>query len=371
MKVLLVIDHFGSGGAQRQLVYLATGLKRLGHQVECFVYYPEFSFFRAQLDGAGIAVHAVPKRGRLGIGVVAALRRQILQGRFDAVIAFMETPSIYAELAAMGLRSVRVLVSERVDPEPGPASPMLRLRAVLHRRAARIVTNSYTCMDDWNRRFPRLRRRMAVVWNGVDLAAFAELAAAARAVEVEVLLAVGTIVPRKNAHGIVAALAELRRRGRPVPAVWWLGKQDPTTTGRAYFAELNRQINENGLQDRWRWCGEHADVLPYYAKADALLHPSFREGLSNAVCEGLAAGLPVLAGEVGDNNRMVANDRGMLFDPRDTSSIADCIERFCALTEAERVRMQQSARRFAERELGVDRFVAEFETLLRDVTRIP
>ena len=48
MKILLVIDHFGSGGAQKQIVTLAVGLKRKGFQVEIFNYYSSIIFFREQ-----------------------------------------------------------------------------------------------------------------------------------------------------------------------------------------------------------------------------------------------------------------------------------------------------------------------------------
>jgi hypothetical protein len=41
MKVLLVIDGFGSGGAQRQMVNLAAGLTRRGHTAEFAIYHPE------------------------------------------------------------------------------------------------------------------------------------------------------------------------------------------------------------------------------------------------------------------------------------------------------------------------------------------
>jgi hypothetical protein len=38
MRLLLVIDSLGSGGAQRQLTTLAIELARRGHRVDVFVY---------------------------------------------------------------------------------------------------------------------------------------------------------------------------------------------------------------------------------------------------------------------------------------------------------------------------------------------
>lgn len=39
MKILCVIDCLGSGGAQRQLVNLATAFKEKGHEVSFLVYH--------------------------------------------------------------------------------------------------------------------------------------------------------------------------------------------------------------------------------------------------------------------------------------------------------------------------------------------
>ena len=52
MKVLLIIDHFGAGGAQRQMVELACGLQRRGHAVEMFVYFPRYDFFARALTNS-------------------------------------------------------------------------------------------------------------------------------------------------------------------------------------------------------------------------------------------------------------------------------------------------------------------------------
>ena len=49
MSILLVIDHLGSGGSQRQLVNLALGLQSKGHEVSIFVYHPQIDFFEREL----------------------------------------------------------------------------------------------------------------------------------------------------------------------------------------------------------------------------------------------------------------------------------------------------------------------------------
>jgi glycosyltransferase involved in cell wall biosynthesis len=372
MRLLFVIDHFGSGGAQRQMVNLALGLSRRGHLVEFVVYYPEFDFFRNRVHEAGIAVHELPKRGRLGLGVVSGLRRQIQSGGYSAVLAFMETPGVYAELASLGRQDTPLVVSERVDPPAGRASFSLRARARLHRVADRIVANSHACRRDWVRRFPSLAGRFEVVWNGVDLRQFTPGQAHRARGQALTVLAIGTVVPRKNAHGVVAALAELKRRGRALPQVTWLGKTENTAQGRRYRAELDASIAAAGLDRAWAWGGECADVVAVLKRSDVLVHPSFREGLSNVVCEALAAGRPVLAANVGDNRLLVGNDeRGALFDPADRVDLADRLERFGRMSQEDLSRLGMAARSFAERELGLDRCVDRYEAMFRSLSRTP
>jgi len=58
MRLLLVIDHLGLGGAQRQIVELACGLAARGHTVELFTYFPQHEFFLRRVLEEGIAVHS-------------------------------------------------------------------------------------------------------------------------------------------------------------------------------------------------------------------------------------------------------------------------------------------------------------------------
>jgi glycosyltransferase involved in cell wall biosynthesis len=370
LKLLFVIDHFGSGGAQRQMVSLALGLAQRGHQVEFLVYYPSFDFFRDRIDAAGLVVHQAAKTDRLGLGIVSALRRLIDTGNYSAVLAFMETPAVYTELACVGRRRTPLVVSERVDPPSGPSGWRLRTRAWLHRRADRVVTNSYACGHDWSRRFPSLASRVEVIWNGVELQRFIPRPSRDTGGERLAVVAIGTLVPRKNAHGVVQALAELKRRGRVIPRLTWFGKMDDTAEGRGYRARLDDSIATAGLADDWTWAGECTDVERVLGEADLLVHPSFREGLSNVICESLAAGCPVLAADVGDNRLLVGDgERGALFDPARTTDLADLLDRFQQLSPDEWSSRRRAARSFAERELSLDRCVRQYESVFESVGR--
>jgi len=388
MRLLLCIDHFGPGGAQRQLVALARGLHARGHDVELFVYHPHIRHFAPQVEALGLTVHEVRKPGRFSPRPVLELARLIGRRRPDGVLAYLATPAVYAELAGLVHRRVPVVVSERFMYTR--LTPLSRLQQELHRLAAWITVNSHHQRERMEGLFPWMRGKLSTIYNGVDLETFApawaggrragalgaaggeEAVASGTAAEPPGeraggdgalrLLAVASTARKKNALNLARALGLLARRGLPVPTVSWAGV--PTTPDdEAAKAEVDAALAAEGVADRWRWLGRRDDVPELMRAHDALVHPARFEGLPNAICEALASGLPVLASRVCDHPRLVGEDRGLLFDPADPEDIAGALGRFAATPPARRREMSRAARAFAERELSLERYAQEYEAL--------
>jgi glycosyltransferase involved in cell wall biosynthesis len=364
VRILLVTDCFGLGGAQRQIVELGKGLARRGHEVAFFAYHRGLDHFLPQVEEAGIPVHWREKRSRFSL--LPPLRLWRLARRYDVAVAFLRTPAVYAELASLLPGFPPLLVSERSSSGHRPRTVATRARERLHRLADHVVFNAHHEHAAWTARHPWLRGRSSVIVNGTDLERFRP------ASEREAgdgdglrLVAVGTVEPGKNPHGLVRALGELRRRGAPIPSVTWVGRRGSERGDDRYLRDLEALIEGEGLRDRWSWHGPTSDVPAILRAHDALVHPSFFEGCPNAICEALACGLPVLAGDVCDHRRLVIpGETGYLFDPEHPSSIADALVELAGRERGARRAMGEAARAFAGEVLGVERMVEEFETVI-------
>ena len=110
MRIIFHIDSLGSGGAQRQIVTLALGMMARGHDVEFNTYFP-FDHFTSALKQAEIPVHYKSKGGRFSLSPLMRLRCHVRRFRADAVIAFLRTPVLHAELLKILCPGTRVVVS--------------------------------------------------------------------------------------------------------------------------------------------------------------------------------------------------------------------------------------------------------------------
>ena len=358
MKCLCVIDCIGLGGAQRQLVNIACGLAARGHHVEIFTYRHEADF-RPKVEAAGIRVHYHLKVGRFSLGPLRHLRQLLRDGSFDTVLAFLETPVVYAELATVGMPGLRLIVSERNSVYGGHATAGRVLKSQLHRVADAVVANSNAHHDWMAQRFPFLADRLLTIWNGIDLESFHPAPPPPAHHELR-LLGIGRIARAKNIPRLAEATARCIAEGIPVE-IDWVGRVDQPDEADA----ARRRVTELDLDAHWRWRGERSDIPQLLHACDALIAPSLWEGLPNVVCEALASGVPVLASNVSDNARLVPDGvHGFTFPAEDVDAMAAAIRRFAALPAAERTTMGVRARAFAERNLGFAACIDAYERLL-------
>jgi glycosyltransferase involved in cell wall biosynthesis len=368
MRVLLVIDSLGWGGSQRQMANLAIGLQGRGHEVQLFQYFPHLDHYRASVANAGVTLLDFEKRRKFDPGVVRALAGHIRRIRPDGIVAFMPGPCAFAVIAAELAGGAPVIASERASFAPGPVPLYARLTRIALRRAAHVTTNSHHHAERMLREFPWLAGRISTIWNGIDTDAFRPAARAAAPDGTLALLGVGTVVRIKDIETLARAVATLARRGGPAVRVDWAGKLLDPGPSREVVARVDAVLADAGPAGRWHWLGLQHDMASLYAGCDALVHPSAREGLPNAICEALACGRPVVAARGADHARLVGEgERGFLFETGDAGSLADALARLAARGAEGRAALGAAARAFAERMLSLDACLDRYEALLARV----
>ncbi|WP_443872199.1 glycosyltransferase [Megasphaera sp.] len=115
-----------------------------------------------------------------------------------------------------------------------------------------------------------------------------------------VLLSVGEVNRNKNHAICIKALAKLH-----LPNVYYV------ICGSGPLMQKNQQLAKKlGIAKQVIFTGYHQDVAVFYKMADIFLFPSQREGLSLALMEAMANGLPVICSDIRGNRDLIQNRRG-------------------------------------------------------------
>jgi len=189
------------------------------------------------------------------------------------------------------------------------------------------------------RRVARLLKRQAIcVPNAVDLGRFANVqvnpAEKKRTLGLPgsalVVGTVGRLAEGKGIETLLEAAAiviqELRQQPPPpqrLPPVYWLLIGDGDLAG-----VLKERAQQLGIADRVLFAGPRTDIEEIYASLDLFVCPSLWEGLSTAILESMASGVPVVATDI-PGNRQVIRDRvnGWLVPTGDPEALAEAVVR--------------------------------------------
>lgn len=368
MKILCVIDSLGSGGAQRQMVNLACGMKAKGHDVELLVYFPKLVFFRTEIDEAGIKVHEVEKGSGFSWLVVIKIRNLLRTDSYQGVISFLGTPNVYCELAKLLLLfKMKLIVGERSNIIGESGKIKRKLFRCLHFAANYVVANSYT-HSKWLRSNSWLLHKTHVIYNGYSIPQIVKKSNHAFHQHEFKYLVVGRINSGKNGIRLIESLIKFYQKNGYVANVKWAGRQENNFESLVVRQKMEDLLLKNpNVAAQWQWLDERDDIPELLQQCDALIHVSLYEGLPNVVCEAFIAGRPVIASNVCDHPILVEDGvRGLLCDPLSPDSICSAIKRFEEISDSERVQLGNNARAYAEEYLTVDRMVSAYEALLTD-----
>jgi glycosyltransferase involved in cell wall biosynthesis len=362
MTILHVIESPSWTGAMAQTLELLIGLRARGHSVALAT--TEGSILWDRAREAGIDVVGVETRSELNPGAVARLVHLILARRVDIVHAHRAHAHSLGLLAA-ALTRRPFIVSRRVSFRPKDnLGSRIKYRS---RFVTRIVAVSQAVKDvlvDWGVD----PERVVVIYSGTDPERYAGNLDG-RAVRDEMGIPAGAPLVGKIAnfyhgwkgHDTFLAAAALVAEGLPGARFLLVGHNTDSE-------RMRDAIVRAGVADRVTAAGYRADVPRIISALDVSVNAARAgEGLSGAVRESLAAGLPVVATDVGGNRELVRDgETGLLVPPDDPPALAAAIGKLLSDPELA-ARLGAAGARLVRESLTVDRMVDETERLYRRV----
>jgi glycosyltransferase involved in cell wall biosynthesis len=307
---------------------------------------------------------------------VSSVRRLIDEGDYDLVHVHTPIAAFTLRLAVASLPSDRrpavVYTAHGFHFVPGRRRWTDRPYRVAERIGGRytdrlIVINQADAKTAVARKLVSAERVVQMPGIGIDLDHYHPSAAATRsACELRGELGVGhdehlvtmlaEFSPGKNHETLVEAFARLDRRDTHL---LFAGGGDP-----AVREAVRRQCERLSVDRRVHFLSEVEDVRPLIAASSATALPSRREGLSRAVLESLAMGVPVLGSDIRGITDSVAPDGGILVDPDDIGAIASGL---CSLIDNRLDHFDPDAVQARMRHYRTEHLISLHEDLYRDL----
>lgn len=332
MKILVINHEFPpvGGGAGTACYNTCRGLASLGIEVDVIT-----SAFRDLprheiVDGVSVVrVPALRKKplesttaeiASFFLSASAEASRSSLMHPPDLIHTYFGLPSGAIGWSIRKLLKVPYLISFRgrdvhgghAKDHEGIQGPMRWLSRPVWRSADALVANSEGLRDIALNVLPDAD--VGVIPNGIDTAKFYPEAKGPR--PTVKALYVGRLEPYKGIHDLLEATRLARSAGAPL---------EVSIVGDGSLkSELERYTIELGLSECVRFSGHVGrNLIPaIYRKADFLVLPSIVEGMSNAVLEAMASGLPILGTRIPGSEELVDTRNGVLVEPSDPIALA-------------------------------------------------
>jgi glycosyltransferase involved in cell wall biosynthesis len=384
---ILAAGSLGPGGAERQLAYSARGLARsgawrVGVAVENLTP-PVSNFHEATVRDGGGEVHVVKlSGGRYDNSqfdqLVAYFRDRygsigfhyIVEGILDYALflreqrpallhTWMDSCNVRAGVAALLVGVPQLILSGRsVAPDHFAIfQPYMRAgyRAIMESRDAIILNNSQAGANDYARWLGCEAGRIDVIHNGFEFPDDIRSRRSAARAEL------GFHDENRVLGGILRFSEEKR------PDLWLevadrFVRADPKNRAVAFGdgpmrPALLTEIEKRGLTGRVFMPGITRDAWTSFSAFDIFILTSRMEGLPNVLIEAQAAGLPVVAPNVGGAGETLVDGVTGLLAPDDEP---DTLARLCielGQDDARRARMGEGGAAFARTEFSADRMV--------------
>jgi glycosyltransferase involved in cell wall biosynthesis len=347
-RVLHIINNATDCVPQvRILTALAEALDSTRYSLHC-CFLNAYGPLKQELENGGVPVSDLGGKQNLrSVGTAGQLFRLIKDGRFEMVHDHYGGILSRVIARAAGARSIlhvhSRLSSER-DLKPRPRSAHLANSVIATSAAAA------KCIRASN---------VTVIYPGANVTR-----ASGTPIEKNTIGTVARLTPVKGLEYLIDAISLVR---------WQIHDVQLQIVGAGPLREsLEYRVEDLGLQEHVSFTGWKPDVGPYMASWKLFVLPSIEEAFGVSILEAMAAGLPVVASDVGGIPEVVVNgSTGLLVPPGNSKKLAEAILHLLKgeqLRQAMSIAAVERVRDHFSRERMVEQIASTYERVMASRT---
>jgi glycosyltransferase involved in cell wall biosynthesis len=361
LRIALMLESDGPGGAERMLLQLGVQLRERGHTVCPVGPDTGCGWLAGEFRDLGFEPATFTPGGPLDWRCLPSLLRLFRTRTFDVVHSHEFMMAVYGAATARLKRIPHVITMHGAQYYDQRWRRRRALRWACQRSGG-VVAVSTAARTHLTTSLRLPPDAVTVIRNGIAFQSGQrervrqELGIAADDV---LIVTVGNLYAVKGHIVLLRALAELETNGAAVP--WRLamaGRGEEEETLRNFARDL-------GLSDRVTLLGYRDDVADILAAADIYAMPSLSEGLPVALLEAMFAGKAIVASDVGGIPEVLADGtEGLLTPAGDHHALCGAL-RLLMHDPDHRADLGQRAAARARAHLSIERVTESYERIYR------
>jgi glycosyltransferase involved in cell wall biosynthesis len=368
-RINFLITGLDYGGAEVQLVHLATRLKARGWDVRIISIMPHHDFIE-ELSSSGIPVVSLEVKGKNPLIIFRAYIRllRILRSWNPHILhCHMFHANLLGRMTRLFYSTPVSLSTIQTIYEGG------KLRDIAYRLSDPLTDLTTICSSVSAERFIRIsavpEHKLIVIPNGVDITEFRPSQEIRKHLRKELKLderfawlAAARLEVQKDYPCLLHAFARVAP-GYPnaILLIAGQGLLRPALAGL---------VDKLGLSEKVRFLGLRKDLPGLMNAADSFVMSSAWEGMPIVLLDASATGLPIVATDVGGNREVVVyGESGLLAPPKNADALAGSMLQMMALPDAERRQMGEAGRRYIEEHYSLEHIVDTWEALYNNLLR--
>jgi L-malate glycosyltransferase len=352
MLVVTDTDLVLRGGSERFLSYLLEGLDPDQFSVDVVQLDRADTVAGSQpipISGSNLRLEYRPVRAIYGLAtwrVWRELRARVRRGDYDVIQSQHEKSDVLCALLPAG----PLRISNRRDTGFQKGLMLRLLFLLLNHRFDHFIAPAQAILTRLVEQEGVDPEQTHCLPNGVDCEHFLPCSVPERLAHRHA----HALPPDHYLFGCAARMVPVKRHRDLIDAFARVAGVHPQTSlvliGRGPLeAELRDQVARQNLTDRVVFHGEERDMASLLPLLDAFVLTSSTEGLSNAILEAMACGLPTIATAVGGNTELVeAGLTGFLVPPRAPDQIVLAMEELLTRPELSQSMGRHARRRAVE-----------------------
>ncbi|WP_281560885.1 glycosyltransferase [Thalassomonas sp. RHCl1] len=328
IKIVILTDSFvgAKGGSEKHIKDLVSGLDKDKYRIDIIqLSNTEQIPFPSGTCDANLSYHHFPVKkvyGLSGFKTLFAISKLIREKGIQIVLSFHEMSDILNALLPVKV----IKLSSRRDMGFKRNQTLEKMIRFINRNFLLVLCPSKAVQQKvLSEGIPK--EKTLLLYNGIDSETFTQALEQPKEEKARLiselglkedkvkLVTIGNLNPWKGQRFLVDAVGIMNERGANCQLVLF-GEGDN-------FDDLAQQVKSLKLEDDVFLKGYCGNVKEYLPAFDLMALPSVTEGLSNALLESAASGLPLIATDVGGNPEVVQNGiNGELVPAEDPEALA-------------------------------------------------